>query len=78
MKILLSLWLWHHPPKTMEYVEEPLFEMDEYLLLEEVDDEVRILVAYVLDVDHVTLLVYFLLKLHKSWMIDEGVELKAK
>ena len=50
----------------MEYAEEPLFEMDEYLLLVEVDDAVRILGACVLDVDHVSPLAYFPMKLHKT------------
>ena len=40
--------------------------MDEYLLQEVVDDVVMILVAYALDVGHVDLLEYFLMKLHRT------------
>ena len=40
--------------------------MDEYLLLEVVDDVVMILVAYALDVGHVDLLEYFLKTLNTT------------
>ena len=66
MTTLRSLLLSHLHLKMMEYVEEALSAMDEYLLQEEVDDVERILVAYVLDVDHVDLLEYFQMKLHKT------------
>ena len=66
MTTLRSLLLSHLHLKMMEYVEEAPSAMDEYLLQEEVDDVERILVAYVLDVDHVNLLEYFQMKLHKT------------
>ena len=65
MTTLQSLLLSHLHLKMMEYVEEAPSAMDEYLL-QEVDDVERILVAYVLDVDHVDLLEYFQMKLHKT------------
>ena len=66
MTTLRSLLLSRLHLKMMEYVEEAPSAMDEYSLQEEVDDVERILVAYVLDVDHVDLLEYFQMKLHKT------------
>ena len=66
MTTLRSLLLSHLHLKMMEYVEEAPSAMDEYSLQEEVDDVERILVECVLDVDHVDLLEYFLMKLHRT------------
>ena len=52
--------------------------MDEYLLLEVVDDVVMILVAYALDVGHVDLLEYFLKTLNTTQKIAVEEDLKEK